>query len=223
MSSPLISVIIPVYNQSTYILEAISSVLAQTVLPLEIIVIDDGSDDDINETLESVKNNIVYYRQSSLGASAARNKGVEVSQGEWLAFLDADDLWAPIKLEQQLIAIRKHNVNISFSHIEQFISPELLVGKLTDVSIKNKIMPGYCASTMLIKKDIFYQVGEFNPGYRLGEFIAWFVLLKNKALQFHLLDDILAKRRVHRNNTSTRNKSARQDYLKIFHEMKANA
>src|ERR1700758_706720 len=97
----LISVIIPVYNAEKYLAEAIESVLAQTYRPIEVIVVDDGSTDssaDIAKRFASVR----YCFQSHSGLGATRNRGIDLSQGKFLAFLDADDLWVEDKLTHQM-------------------------------------------------------------------------------------------------------------------------
>ena len=98
---PLVSVIIPVYNREKFLAEAIDSVLAQTYRPIEIIVIDDGSTDKSGEIARSYAETKYIY-QDNQGVSVARNIGVDAAQGEFLAFLDSDDMWLHNKLETQI-------------------------------------------------------------------------------------------------------------------------
>ena len=97
-----VSVIIPTYNCARYICEAVDSVLAQTFTDLEVIVVDDGSTDDTKERLDAYRDCIRYIHQENQERSAARNTGIRNATGEYLAFLDADDLWLPHKLELQV-------------------------------------------------------------------------------------------------------------------------
>lgn len=101
MNGPLISVIIPNYNYGRYLAQAIDSALAQTYAKVEVIVVDDGSTDESHEVLGRYGEKIRWLSQENQGVSAARNRGVEESRGEILAFLDSDDLWLPAKLERQ--------------------------------------------------------------------------------------------------------------------------
>lgn len=111
----LVSVIIPTYNRSGLVKHAVESVLSQTYPQVEIILVDDGSTDDTTTTLEPLKDRITYIFQSNRGRSAARNKGVSLSSGEFLAFLDSDDLLLPAAVEAQFGYLRDHpDVDIIF-------------------------------------------------------------------------------------------------------------
>jgi glycosyltransferase involved in cell wall biosynthesis len=102
---PTVSVIIPTFNRSKLVVNAIQSVLCQTYRDYEIIVIDDGSTDDTAEVLKPYMDRIRYVYQANLGASAAQNRGVQLARGEWISILASDDLWLPTKLEAQLKAL----------------------------------------------------------------------------------------------------------------------
>lgn len=97
-----VSVVIPCYNGSAFVRETLESALNQTHAPLEAIVVDDGSTDDSASIAESFGSPVRVIRQENQGESVARNRGIEEARGEWIAFLDADDVWKPEKLEKQL-------------------------------------------------------------------------------------------------------------------------
>lgn len=99
---PRVSVIVPTHNSARYLPEAIDSVLGQTYRDFEIIVVDDGSTDDTQEVLARYGDQIRVVRQRNQGSAAARNAGILAARGEFIAFLDADDLWLPQKLERQM-------------------------------------------------------------------------------------------------------------------------
>src|SRR4051795_3380132 len=99
---PLVSVVIPNYNYGRYVRQAVDSVLAQTYPSVEIIVVDDGSSDDSVALLQSYGSSIKLVAQSNGGVHKARNRGIEESKGEFVAFLDADDWWEPTKLARQM-------------------------------------------------------------------------------------------------------------------------
>ena len=105
-----ISVIIPAYNAGGFIRAALDSVFAQTILPDEVLVIDDGSTDGTAREVAAIGHPdlVRYVHQENLGASAARNAGLDLATGEWIAFLDADDVWLPRRLELALAVVDRH-------------------------------------------------------------------------------------------------------------------
>jgi len=104
--NPLISVIIPVYNGERYLAEAIESALAQTWEPVEIIIVDDGSTDGSADVASRFASSVKYDLQPHAGPGAARNRGARLARGDYLAFLDADDLWLKEKLKLQMAAMQ---------------------------------------------------------------------------------------------------------------------
>src|SRR5712692_851790 len=109
---PFVSVVIPTFNRARQVQAALKSVLAQTYREFEVIVVDDGSTDGTGEALQEIISlegsngkQIRYFFQPNQGQSAARNQGTEEARGEWVAFLDSDDVWLPEKLEWQVRAI----------------------------------------------------------------------------------------------------------------------
>lgn len=108
MSNPTVSVVIPCYNGAKFLRETLDSVLSQTYPVLEVLVIDDGSTDDSAAIAESYGSPIRVIRQPNQGESVARNRGIDEAKGDWIAFLDADDLWEPVKIEKQIAFSELH-------------------------------------------------------------------------------------------------------------------
>ena len=106
--TPLISVIIPVHNREQWIGDCIQSVLNQSRPADEILVIDDGSDDDTAKVIKSYGDQVTHVCQATRGVSSARNRGIRQARGDWIAFLDSDDRWHPDKLEAQLRHLDRH-------------------------------------------------------------------------------------------------------------------
>lgn len=123
MTNPLITVIIPAYNCSRLINNAIESVLAQTYTNYELIVVDDGSVDDTSEKVAVYRDRLQYVYQTNGGVSKARNTGIRQSRGEYISFLDADDVWEKNKLEIQMHLFEKYSnvymIFSSFKHIKK--------------------------------------------------------------------------------------------------------
>ena len=123
MKKPLVSVIVPVYNGAQFIGEAIESVFVQNYDPLEIIIVDDGSTDETANIVKSY-NNMHYIYQPNQGVAAARNSGIENSMGKLIAFLDADDCWAPNKLNIQVDCLLKHpHIGYTLGRQKNFLEP----------------------------------------------------------------------------------------------------
>ena len=121
MTMPKVSVIIPTYNAARWIGETIDSVQSQTYKNYEIIVIDDGSVDSTREVLEKYIKNINYIYQDNKGVSSARNHGIKISAGEYIAFLDNDDIWLPDKLSLQIQVLESQkNIAMIFTDGELF-------------------------------------------------------------------------------------------------------
>src|SRR5215210_1959226 len=124
--SSLVSVIIPVHNSERYLAEAIESVLAQTYACHEIIVVDDGSVDRSAQVTKRFGAAVRHVFQPQAGAGAARNRGVELAEGGFFAFLDADDLWTEDKTQLQLATFAADpELDVVFGQTEQFHSPDL--------------------------------------------------------------------------------------------------
>lgn len=137
VSMPLISIITPCYNCEQYIAETIESVLAQTYTNWEMLITDDCSNDQSPEILNSYAQrdkriNIIRHEQN-WGAAKARNSAIELSQGEYIAFLDSDDLWTPQKLEKQLSFMQKECCDFSFTRYEHIDETGTPLGKTAKV------------------------------------------------------------------------------------------
>ena len=185
-SSGLVSAVIPTYNRTQVTIAAVESVLAQTYPHIEVIVVDDGSSDGSADVLEQFvrqrtteSHRILFVRQPNQGASVARNTGIENSRGEYIAFLDSDDLWAPEKLEWQLKALKQLKnepgvcvtdarlVNSSGMDISSFESAGRLyrdeIGIERNASrLLAESFCGYWMSTLLARADILNRIGGFN-------------------------------------------------------------
>ena len=171
-----ISVIIPTFNRKHTLQRAIDSVLAQTFKPYEIIIVDDGSKDGTKEWLLLNYPSVQYIHQPNNGVSSARNKGIQISQGSWIALLDSDDEWMPEKLEYQSRFLEM-NRDSSFCHTNEiWIRNGVRVNQMK----KHKKYGGdifkHCLdicrispSSSIIKKDVFEEVGAFDESLTVCE------------------------------------------------------
>src|SRR5687767_3841678 len=172
--SPLISIVIPAYNVSTYIGEALSSVLAQDYTNYEVIIVNDGSTDtpDLERVLEAYRDRIVYIKQENRGISAARNAGMALARGELIALLDADDAWLPGKLTEQLEFMRNGEYDMVYGDALLFgemLWPEGTTfmdrspsnGPVSLHSLLN-LQATPVVSTVIMRRDLVMQVGGFD-------------------------------------------------------------
>ena len=171
-----VSVVIPTLNRSDLLKRAISSVLMQTLVPDEIIVVDNGSSDETDIMVSSLFPTIKYLVEKKNGVSAARNKGIRLAQSNWIALLDSDDAWATNKLEKQL-QFANQNKNLRLIHTNEIWYRN---GKLLNQMKKHKKSGGnifersleLCCispSSSIIKKDIFNDYGMFDEKLEVCE------------------------------------------------------
>jgi len=215
-----ISVVIPVFNGAPYLGEAVESVLAQTHPPFEVIVVDDGSTDETLAVAARYSAPVRVLTQPHAGAAAARNLGVDAALGDLLAFLDADDRWAPLKLERQAEMLRRTpHLDGALGYVRQLrAGPEW---SATVSAVHNGLeaaTPGYVAGAMLVRRTAFLRVGLFRTHWRTGEFIDWFARADEAALQFGLVPEVVLWRRIHASNSGLRNPDAVVDYTRIVRE-----
>jgi glycosyltransferase involved in cell wall biosynthesis len=213
----LISVIIPVYNCERYLAEALESVLAQTWGRVETVIVDDGSTDGSADVAKRFGSSVRYDLQPHAGPGVARNRGVELAQGEYLAFLDADDLWVENKLELQMAAFDSDTLpDAVFGHVEQFISPDLPRALTEKIYCPVELVPGRFPGTMLIRSETFRRVGLFSSGLRVGEFIEWYSRATELGLKDVMLPQMVLRRRIHATNSGIVYRDARSDYVRVL-------
>jgi len=172
MTTHTVSVVIPCYNAAPFLGETLESALAQTHSPLEVIVIDDGSTDDSAAIAESFGPPVRVIRQENQGESVARNRGMDEARGEWIALLDADDVWKPQKLERQTATLDEDVVaahtNLYYfgdaggrTHIEKV--PEHERYCVEQLALTNYFL---CPSALLVRKSL---APHFPTWTRFGE------------------------------------------------------
>ncbi len=218
MQSPLISCIVPVYNGERYLKEALDSILAQTYRPLEIIVADDGSTDGTASVVANYGNRVRCLWQPNAGPAAARNRGLSLVQGEFVAFLDADDLWHPGKLERQIARFQaRPGLDLCVTYVQNFWIPEL---QEEAERFRNhrlaKPVPGYVAQTLLARRALFESLGQFNTGLMHGDAKEWFLRAAEAGAVMEILSDVLVYRRLHRDNFSRDVSRSLEDHLRII-------
>ena len=173
---PLVSVIIPTYNRWPMIVEAVQSVLAQTFEAFELIVVDDGSIDNTARRLSSSDSRLKIFSQPHAGVAAARNAGVAISLGKYIAFLDSDDLWSPAKLEIQADFMER-NSGVHICQTQEIwirggvrVNPKARHRKPSgDIFRRSLELCLISPSAVMMTKELFYWVGGFDESFPVCE------------------------------------------------------
>ncbi len=210
-----ISVIIPAYNAGRYLAAAVASALAQTLPPAEIIVVNNGSDDDTAAVARRLP--VRYQHKPHDVVATARNLGVELAQGDWLAFLDADDLWLPDKLAAQALLFETQpDLDLVFGQVEQFHSPDVAqhAAHLPD---SHRLLDGYVAGTLLVRRETFLRLGFFASTWEVSDFYEWYARAQDAGLKIAVLPQVVLRRRLHDDNLGLRRQAAaRREYLSVM-------
>ena len=210
MQNKLVSVIIPTHNRADLLPETIKSVLAQTYNNIEIVVVDNGSTDNTGEVI--AKMNVAalrYYRQENSGGPAGpRNNGFKHSSGEYIAFLDSDDIWLPDKIKRQVEILENNSrVGLVFCQCkffgEGYHENKLYPSKAFSGNIFEKLILGNFVPTVsvLCRREALEQIGVFdeNPNLRAFEDYELWIRIAYK-FQFHYINEPLCLFRVHPQN-----------------------
>jgi len=213
-NDPLVSVIIPVHNCERYLAEAIESVLAQTYRPIEVVVVDDGSTDNSADIARSYQE-IHYIYQPHQGVAAARNVAIAAAQGEFIAFLDADDRWPSDKLRVQVEYLIEHpHVGYTISRLQNFLAPGVNLPPRVKKSLLERDQIGLM--TLVARRTVFEQVGGFDPGYRVGSDFEWFTRATDAGIPTAILPRVLLYRRIHDSNLSSQPQTRAASLLRMF-------
>jgi glycosyltransferase involved in cell wall biosynthesis len=198
-----ISCIIPCYNAERFLGEAIESILAQTLLPAEIVVVDDGSTDGSAAVAAQFAGRVSYLRQENAGPAAARNAGLDATRGDFVAFLDADDCWHPQKLQRQAERFAESpRIDSCVTHLTPVWEDEV---RHEQAALQGHVrtadsVPGYVMQTLLARRSAFERAGKLDSALRFGEDTEWFSRARDLGVVLELLPDALVYRRFHAHN-----------------------
>ncbi len=218
----LVSVIIPTYNRADLISETLDRVGRQTYRPIEMIVIDDGSEDGTVEIIKEWKRrfcngalSLVYVRQNNLGAGAARNRGLKLSKGEYIQFLDSDDLLHAEKIERSVNLARAQGASVAVAHVARFSSasqnpPNLVASPAYRPNRSDPTRSPYYSVLRwdgpipLYLRAILNKVGPFREDIRFGEGAEFVVRVKLSGAQIVYIPHVLYFYRIGSSNALTR-------------------
>lgn len=211
----LVSIITPAYNCEEYLKETIESVLQQTYPHWEMIIINDCSEDSTNEIAgayarQDDRIKLINFPKNS-GVAKARNIGVQSASGRYIAFLDSDDLWLPMKLETQVQFMQTKGAAFSYAQYRQFIGDVHNTGKLIDVhnEIKYKdLLKGNIIGCLTVIIDRNYIEEIIMPKERHEDYITWLKILKHGVTAHGLKEDVARYRKLRASLSGNKAKSA---------------
>lgn len=221
MTRPLVSCVVPAFNSGRYIIEALDSILAQTYSNIEVIVADDGSTDDTAEIVRGYRERVRYLYQKTKGPAATRNLGAAAATGEFLAFLDADDLWHAAKLDRQLdrFAVMP-KIEACVTHAKMFWVPQLEhEADEYRENPRSKAIPGYATTTLLARRSLFERIGNFRTDLWFADATEWFIRARESGVMVDLIPDVLTYHRMHESNlTRRRSDASKAEFARIVAE-----
>lgn len=221
MVNETVSVVIPTYNRAECVETAVRSVLAQTHTDLEVLVIDDGSTDDTSDVIASIRDSRVQYHPGeNMGACAARNRGIALATGAYIAFQDSDDEWLPEKVATQLAAMNQQGFSVAMCRMRSTTPAgrmSLVPGRRfrqDHVTLANLLRKNFVSTQMLIGRAEIIRTIHFDPLLpRCQDWDYAIQLLQKHQILF--VDDVLVEQRIRTDSISTDDERLRQAYIRL--------
>ncbi len=198
-SQPLISVIVPFYNAENFIAETVHSIQQQAYEPLQIIIINDGSTDNSLKIIESFDTPMKIISQANAGPAQARNRGLQHAKGEFIAFLDADDLWPEGKLANQLAYLKSNEkVEAVWGRTQYF-------GDFSERDLKlplaeDRTAYSYQLGAGFFRRSAFEKVGLFDGSFRYSEDYDWILRMREMGIPHETMPQITLLHRMHQDS-----------------------
>lgn len=201
--SSLISCIVPVFNGERYVAEALESIFAQTYRPIEVVVVDDGSQDGTQAVLDGFGDRIKVIHQANAGPTAARSRGLEAATGDFIAFQDADDLWLPQKLDLQMDRLKATpEAELCTCLTKNFWEQELAEeAEQLRNTVHNQARLASWQGVLTLRK-AFDHVGALDTGVPQNDAREWLHRAKAMDIVVEHVNQVLVRRRVHSSNWS---------------------
>ncbi|HLM58777.1 MAG TPA: glycosyltransferase family 2 protein [Pyrinomonadaceae bacterium] len=231
LSGPLVSVILPVYNRPGWLARAVESVLSQTHGHLELLVVDDGSTDDTRRVLEGFVPRVRVLEHPHAGAESARNLGLGRARGEFVAFIDSDDVWLPDRLSRQLPLFRRPEVGLVFGDaalIDYRRQPPRRLkrtffdrvrpsrGRVTQELARGCFIP---FSSVLARRELLAEAGGFTPGRVAADYLKWVEV--SAACEFDYVEGPVFEYAIHPGGISHELVETLEDRVEAFRELLA--
>lgn len=212
----LVSVIVPVFNGEQFIADALDSIFAQSYTAIQVIVADDGSTDDTARIAQSYPD-VAYEYQTNQGQAAAMNVGLKHARGDFLAFIDADDIWVPEKLSLQVEFLEKNPaVDMVIGRTQNFLDRKAELPARITKDISPDIQALLILGSLLARKRVFHKIGNFDPQYSFSKDVDWFIRARENGVRMEIMPDLVLRRRLHTSNRSYQQVGRTADYLRTI-------
>lgn len=213
---PTVSVVTVVKNGERYLSEAIESILRQTWKPDQILVVDGHSTDGTAQIAQSYAE-VCYLQQNGKGLAQARNTGIECATGEFIAFLDHDDYWSNNKLDIQMNGlISAPECSYSYANVQLFLQPGCKLRAGFHPDLLKQVQIGRTPSTLVARRSLFDQVGQFSAHFSIGCDVEWFARVKDFDVPTIFIPQVLLYKRVHDTNISSNTELNRAELFKVM-------
>jgi glycosyltransferase involved in cell wall biosynthesis len=215
LAEATVTAAIPVRDGEAYLAEAIESVLAQSRPCDQVVVVDNGSSDGSAAVASGYGPAVEVISEPRPGIGAARNAAIAAARGEFVAFLDADDLWRPGKIESQLAAFEaRPELQLVFGHVRQFASPGLPAEEAAALRVPEEPQPGLYIGAMLARRTAIDAVGPWSEDVRVSDGLAFLLRARELGLAQEMLEETVTMRRVHGGNHSIHNRDQRTEFAR---------
>jgi glycosyltransferase involved in cell wall biosynthesis len=215
LAEPLVTAAIPVRDGEAYLAEAIESALSQSRPCDQLIVVDNGSTDRSAEIAAGFGFRVEVVPEPRPGIGAARNAALRAARGDYLAFLDADDVWAADKTERQLAAFEAEPaLQLVFGHVQQFLSPDRATADAAALRIPEDPQPGLYIGAMLARREAIEAIGPWSEEVAVSDGLSFLLRARELGLRQAMLAETVTRRRVHGGNHSLHNRGERSEFAR---------
>jgi glycosyltransferase involved in cell wall biosynthesis len=215
LPEPLVTAAIPVRDGEAYLAAAIESVLGQSRPCDQVIVVDNGSTDRSAEIAAGFGSAVEVVPEPQPGIGAARNAALRAARGDYLAFLDADDLWEAEKTALQLAAFdAQPGLQLVFGHVRQFVSPDLAGEDAESLRVPAEPQPGQYIGAMLARRAAIEAIGPWPEDVRVSDGLTFLLRARELGLEQAMLAETVTLRRVHGGNHSIHNREERGEFAR---------
>jgi glycosyltransferase involved in cell wall biosynthesis len=217
LAEPAVTAVIPVHNGEAYLAEAIESVLAQSRPCEQVIVVDNASTDGSADLARGFGSEVEVVSEPRRGIGFARNAGLRAARGDYVGFLDADDLWAPAKIAVQLAAVEADpELQLVFGQVQQFVSPDLGAEGAAALPVPAGPQPGLYLGAMLADRAAFETIGPWPEDVKVSDGLTFLLRARELGLKQAMPAETVTLRRLHGENHSIHNRGERTEFARML-------